>query len=138
MNGLDFNQLVWRQPPMGYGWSYLPPEPVIWADLARFDAVWAKSSEYVGANGEGSNQTGRYENVGRFLRESIGRTQIRLPTVSIEHGEIIFTDGRHRVAWLRDHGLYCMPFEVGDDCAAEFEKLFGTNARVGRVVVDAK
>ena len=128
---MDFRQLVWVQHPNGSGWTDAP-DPVIWAAVDRLDAVWRDTPEYVGVNGSGSDQEGKYEAVGTFLRCAIGTRSIFIPTVSIENGTAIFTDGRHRFAWLRDHGLRALPVEVDEDSVETCRTCFGTTERVGR------
>lgn len=52
---------------------------------------------------------------------------VELPAVGIDDdGSVGFTDGRHRFAWLRDHGVHSMPVQVSADQAAEIESRFGT------------
>jgi hypothetical protein len=44
-------------------------------------------------------------------------------------GIITFTDGRHRVAWLRNHGVEALPVEVPPDQAATIQARLGTPCR---------
>lgn len=128
---MDFEQLVWIQHPIGNGWTD-EPDPVIWAAVESLDAVWRGTPEYVGRKGLGSDQDGRYEAVGQFLRSAIGARPIFIPTVSMVDGTVSFTDGRHRFAWLRDHGLRALPVEVDEDSIETCRTCFGTTERVGR------
>lgn len=43
------------------------------------------------------------------------------------------TDGRHRFAWLRDHGLQALPVEVSTECETVYRTRFETCLRVGRL-----
>ncbi|WP_186138443.1 hypothetical protein [Burkholderia gladioli] len=129
---MNFDDLVWRAPPTGPGWESIPPEAVIWTDVARFDRSWRATQDYIGLNGVGSKQYGRYERVGVFLKAMIGKTRIYVPHVSIENGTVIFTDGRHRFAWMRDRGLTALPIEVSDEAAREFRVRFESIERIGR------
>lgn len=130
---MDFDQLVWVQPPIGEGWDDATPEPVIWTAVDLLDRVWRSASDYVGPGGAGSNQAGKYEIVGKFLRQHAGRLRFFVPSVGLEHGEVIFTDGRHRFAWLRDHGLQALPVEVGSECEKDYRARFETFLRIGRL-----
>ena len=47
-----------------------------------------------------------------------------------QDGEISFTDGRHRFAWLRDHGLKVLPVQVPPEKALLIEARFGTTSRM--------
>ncbi|WP_375234404.1 plasmid fertility inhibition factor family protein [Burkholderia pseudomallei] len=67
-----------------------------------------------------------------FLRCTIGTGPIFIPTVSMADGTVSFTDGRHRFAWLRDHGLRALPVEVDQDSVETCRTCFGTTERVGR------
>lgn len=128
---MDFEQLVWTQHSVGEGWDDAP-DPVIWASVDRLDAIWRDSDDYVGMAGRGSNQPGKYEAFGDFLRRAIGTRRIVIPTVSLVGGTAVFTDGRHRFAWLRDHGLRALPVEVGEDTVASCKASIETIERVGR------
>jgi hypothetical protein len=46
----------------------------------------------------------------------------------------MFTDGRHRFAWLRDHGLRALPVETASEQLKVFCALFETAERVGHFV----
>ncbi|WP_322080108.1 plasmid fertility inhibition factor family protein [Burkholderia cenocepacia] len=129
---MDFDQLVWIQHPIGSGWTDAP-DPVIWAAVDSLDVVWRDTPEYVGREGRGSDQDGKYEAVGEFLRCTIGTRAIIIPTISIADGTVSFTDGRHRFAWLRDRGLRALPVEVDQDSAETCRTWFGTTVRVGRL-----
>ncbi|MBU9172470.1 hypothetical protein [Burkholderia gladioli] len=128
---MNFQQLVWIQHSVGAGWN-VAQDPVVWAAVDLLDAVWRDTTDYVGVGGRGSDQNGKYEAVGTFLRHAIGKCQIFIPTVSLENGKAVFTDGRHRFAWLRDHGLRVLPVEVDEDSAGACRTCFGTSERVGR------
>lgn len=130
---MDFDQLVWIQHPIGEGWDDATPEPVIWTEVDLLDRAWRNAADYVGPGGVGSDQAGKYEFVGNFLRQYAGQLPLYVPTVSIDNGEVEFTDGRHRFAWLRDHGLQALPVEVGTECEKNYRTLFETCLRVGRL-----
>jgi hypothetical protein len=52
-----------------------------------------------------------------------------LEAVGLESGEICFTDGRHRFAWLRDHGAQSMPIDIDPAIADEIRRRFVTSER---------
>ena len=66
------------------------------------DSAWKDPSlriEKGGANGIGD----RYKNVQEFLKDN---EKVWMPEVSVNKaGEVIFVDGRHRFAALRDMGV---------------------------------
>ncbi|HGO6129305.1 TPA: hypothetical protein ACK3RK_007916 [Burkholderia cepacia] len=128
---MDFRQLVWVQHAIGEGWD-VALDPVIWASVESLDAVWRDTPGYIGLDGLGSDQAGKYQTVGDFLRFAIGRRRIFVPTVSMVGGKAIFTDGRHRFAWLRDHGLRVLPVEVDGDSVEACKATLATTERIGR------
>ena len=129
---MDFHQLVWKQVPIGEGWDD-EPDPVIWTSVNVLDKAWRNAEDYVGPGGVGSNQVGKYERVGAFLLQYAGNLRLFMPSVSFFRDQVEFTDGRHRFAWLRDHGLLSMPVEVSSDSADAFRARFETTQQIGRI-----
>ena len=52
------------------------------------------------------------------------------------HDKVEFTDGRHRFAWLRDHGLQALPVDVGAESDISFRARFETHLRAGRLYLE--
>lgn len=127
---MDFQRLVWIQHPIGEGWDD-SPDPVVWNSVDRLDSAWRGSSDYVRPRGIGSDQPEKYARVGAFLSQAIETRPIFVPTVSLYREEVVFTDGRHRFAWLRDHGLRTLPVEISPECQKIFCAYFDTLERVG-------
>lgn len=91
-------------------------------DVAKLEASFAKDANfYVGPQGEGGIK-GRYE---RFAKWMEGGQVVEMPEVCMNGDEISFINGRHRFAWMRDHGVKMMPVAVPADCAAEVKAKFG-------------
>lgn len=128
---VDFHRLVWIQHPVGEGWDD-SSDPVVWIAVDRLDSAWRGSNTYVGPRGVGSDQAGKYDRVGVFLAQAVGMRPIFVPTVSLCRGEVVFTDGRHRFAWLRDQGLQALPVEVAPERLKTFCAYFETVERVGQ------
>lgn len=127
----DILRIVWKQETIGEGWD-ASLDPVIWIATAALDAEWGKSSDYISAGGIGSLHAGRYEHFGKFFPAA---EFIYMPTISFdEQGIIVFTNGRHRFAWLRDHGVRSLPIQVEEEQADLFESRFGTRDRVGVIM----
>jgi hypothetical protein len=56
-----------------------------------------------------------------------------MPHVALaDEGYIVFSDGRHRFAWLRDHGVRALPVTVSPDIEVEVRRRFGTKSRISR------
>jgi hypothetical protein len=112
---------------LGEGWGPQHRDEVVWVDVTKLDRCWRESSDYVGPGGTGANIRGRYEDVGEHITAG---NPLLMPSVCLdEAGIITFTDGRHRVAWLRDHGVEALPVEVPPDQAATIQARFGTTCR---------
>jgi len=50
--------------------------------------------------------------------------------VSLDENKVRFTDGRHRVSWLRDRGVTALPLQVPPGQAREFERRFGRDPAI--------
>lgn len=118
------------KPPVR--WSFVADfaETVVWLDVAKFDAAWQASENYVGAGGAGSLHGRRYLNVGCFIE---AHWQLWYPHVALIDGLPEFVDGRHRFAWLRDHGASAIPVTVSSPDDVELEQLYGSPIRLTTV-----
>ena len=96
--------------------------------IDKIDAAWRAADEargfYVGINGAGSNQCGKYV---AAKREVVDGTWT--PPVVVFAGEdksgIAFTDGRHRFAAARDLGRRSVLVEVDPEQVVAFREKFG-------------
>src|ERR1017187_2127196 len=85
-------------------------DEIVWLSVFAVDASWQKDGDYVGVGGTGRAILGRYEKVGQRFEQG---ERMWLPQVCLDHSEeIVFTDGRHRFAWLRDRGCTALPMQV--------------------------
>jgi hypothetical protein len=48
-----------------------------------------------------------------------------MPHISLKHYTMHFTDGRHRFAWMRDHGATMLPVTITSDQAVGLDKWLG-------------
>jgi len=118
----------WEQQPKGDGWDNAPDDALVWLAIPLIESSFAlDQSYYVGGGGTGMGQRGRYENIGRHFRS--GRP-MWMPHLGLSaEGAITFTDGRHRFAWVRDHGAAALPVTTDPDQASVLVARFGTNLR---------
>jgi hypothetical protein len=110
-------------------WIRLYPNVAVWITVAKLDASWKHdTARNVGihATGPGNASPERYKRFGEWFAE--GRP-VWMPDVGLTDGYIGFGDGRHRFAWLRDHGVQALPVTVTADIAAEVRRRFGTASR---------
>jgi hypothetical protein len=100
------------------------PRCVVWVNVAKLDA--ALRIARVDADAAWHRQ------FIAFLERGI---PVRMPIIGVyDDGSVVFEDGRHRFAWVRDHGAESLPVQAYD---AEQERLvrqlFG--GRIGRCQV---
>jgi uracil-DNA glycosylase len=99
-------------------------DEIVWVSISRVDASWQRDASYIGRHGTGAAIAGRYEKAGKRFE---GGDSMCLPVIGVdETGEIAFSDGRHRFAWLRDHAATALPVHVSPDQASIIREKFGT------------
>ena len=112
-------------------WTALYPDPVVWISVAKLDASWRHDvGFYLGkyATGPGNAQPYSYNRFGEWLAKP--HPTVWMPHVALDaDGNITFSDGRHRFAWLRDHGVRVLPVTVSPEIEAEVRRRFGTKGR---------
>lgn len=89
-------------------------------DSNVFDKAFSKTTwQYVGEGGEGGIE-GRYKKFAEFIKDA---KSIEAPNVSVDKdGSIIFGDGRHRYAYLRDSGVKNIPLSMDAESIKNAEK----------------
>jgi len=119
------NQMIeWRYIPAAEGWDDYEPDIALWLDVAKVDAAWRRTGQYIvpgGANG----QDRRYSNAGKWFANFPYSNMLVISLKS--SGRITFTDGRHRFSWLRDHGAKAIQFQVSPADADELRAQLGTD-----------
>jgi hypothetical protein len=123
-----WNKLEWRE--------YVR----VWIDVTKLDAMLRLvPSDYVGFAGE-NGILGKYTGVDDFVRS--GKEALYMPKAGVRShagsaGDKIayILDGRHRFAWMRDHGAQAIPVSAPADEALEIAKLVRTKFRVCRVTM---
>lgn len=120
--------VLWEVQPFGDGWEDLELEPVVWLDIAKVEASFARTGDhYVGKGGSGAGQPSRFANIGRHFRS--GRP-MWMPHLGLDENLLIsFTDGRHRFAWVRDHGAAAIPVTTSLEEEQELLRRFGSTLR---------
>jgi site-specific DNA-cytosine methylase len=85
-----------------------------------FDKAFSKTTwQYVGKGGEGGIE-GRYKKFAEFIKDA---RSIEAPNVSVgKDGAIVFGDGRHRYAYLRDSGVKNIPLSMDAESIKNAEK----------------
>ena len=102
--------LRWRHPAPAWI-KESKRDSVVWVDVEQLDIAWRCTDQYVGLGGTGAAIAGRYKRFGEWLAHT--EKAVMMPTIGLcDDGEVSFTDGRHRFAWLRDRGLKRIPAAV--------------------------
>jgi len=89
-------------------------------NVEKFDPAFAKNEDqYIGEKGKGGIGK-RYEGIEKFLKTA---KSMRASEAHVnEHGAVIFGDGRHRYAYLRDQGLKRIPMSMSKEAAKHAKK----------------
>lgn len=113
----------------------IAPDPEVWIDVARLDEAWrGDGSYYVAFGGQGGSK----ERFARAGERFMAGLETYMPEVCLEaDGTVTFTDGRHRFAWCRDHGVAVMPVAVCREGEAEMRRRFGTDSRVSQAEISS-
>jgi hypothetical protein len=101
----------------------------VWVSVAKLDQEWQRSkSEYIGAGGQ-NGMLGKYENFSGWI---VSAKNVEMPEVCLVNGFVRFNNGRHRFAWLRDHGVTALQVSVQPSDVATFERMYGSQDRVSQ------
>lgn len=103
---------------------------IVWVSIAKADASWRRDDLYVPRGAPDSR--GKYDRAGEWILTS--PLPIEMPHVSLYRGALSFTDGRHRFAWVRDHGGKAIPLTIWKREAKRLTERFGTPLRVCEIV----
>lgn len=102
----------------------------VWVDVEKLEDNFRDAGLYVGFSGL-HGIAGRYEGVDQFL---VSGGRLYMPTVCVSTKDarrfVCIYDGRHRFAWLRDHGAKALPVAAPIGDANEVRKLVGSKARI--------
>lgn len=96
------------------------------------DRAWKRDADYyIPSGGRGSEW--KYRKFGEWL-EAHPLIQIWMPHVSLRNYTMHFTDGRHRFAWMRDHGAMTLPVTISPEQASRLETWLGARTAEGDAV----
>lgn len=102
----------------------------VWVSVVKVENNWRRNKDrYVGLGGTHHAVAGRYEHFGEWVKS---HSQIEMPEISLNDGLIEFSNGRHRFAWFRDHGMNSLQVQIPPDQEEVFKKEFGTMSRLSQ------
>jgi len=89
-------------------------------DVDKLEEAFKKNKDqYIGEKGEGGIGK-RYEGVEKFLKNA---KSMRASEIHVrDNGAVIFGDGRHRYAYLRDKGLKSIPMSITKEAIKNAKK----------------
>jgi hypothetical protein len=135
---IKWNERAFRLCDENYVPVYYEP---VWIDVRKLDALLPLASKmhHVGFAGKNGIR-GKYTGVDNFVR-SAGRKPLNMPSAEIQRAcmehpdqDIVYLfNGRHRFAWMRDHGAQALPVAAPISEASEVARLVGSDARICRV-----
>ena len=101
-------------------------------DVVKVDVAWQQSELYISNGGGWAGDPERYEKFGKWMER---KEPIQIASLGLFDEVIEFNDGRHRFAWLRDHGVKIMTVHVDPDkvelVKSRFEALAGLISSLG-------
>ncbi len=122
--------LTWALTPVGEGRD-VEPDAVVRVSVATIEASFVVGDQWVGPRGAGCGQRSRYDAVGRHF---LSGHPMYMAYISLDEAEHVrFTDGRHRFAWVRDHGATALPVATAPDRAERMRTLFGAEDEICQV-----
>jgi hypothetical protein len=105
-------EIIWRSIHPHPDWSE-EIDPVVWIEPSKLDVVWRVSPGWVGPGGVPGGQDDRYARAGIWF---CGGRPTNMIQIWMSRDSVEFTDGRHRFAWLRDHGVAAIPVQTSPEC----------------------
>jgi hypothetical protein len=97
---------------------------IVWVDVAKADTLWQRDSFYIPLSAP--DHRGKYERFGQWLARA--QCPVEMAHVSVgDANSLSFSNGRHRFAWVRDHGANAVPVTIWRGQARRLAKLAGTN-----------
>jgi 2'-5' RNA ligase/GNAT superfamily N-acetyltransferase len=99
----------------------LSGEKLVSIDTAAFDTAFQRETGFYLSEGGGPNAIhDRYTRFGDFIAEhdSIESSEVTINA----NGKVGFTNGRHRYAWLRDHGVANIPVSMDEESIAHAKR----------------
>ncbi len=123
MNSINHRvvQVVWKRAGL------FTDDLEVWVSVEKIEANWrADGEDYIGRNGVGAAKPGAYEGFSAWVQSG---QPVEMPEVTIYEGRIQFSNGRHRFAFFRDHGMTAMQVQTDPADIELFKKMFGTTER---------
>lgn len=128
-DGSTAQVIRWKPSTADQGAIAAGEETIVWVDVAKIEAAWSTDRNfYVGPQGTVNAIGKRYDRFGEWLKDG---EVVEMSCLGFDgdRDRPFFTNGRHRFAWMRDHGAVAIPVCTPTDRAEEFRARYGTNLR---------
>ena len=106
---------------------------IVWVNVAKINASWRyERGFYIARGGRTRVAIGtRYAKVGDWVATG---EKMWMPHIALDdHRRATFSDGRHRFAWMRDHGVRALPVTCDQQQSHQIGRLFGSKSRKCRL-----
>jgi hypothetical protein len=114
-------------------WDARAGDTLVNVDPATFDRGFARDNAYVGPQGEGGIE-GRYSRFAEWQRTA---KSIEASSVSVrDNGLVVFGNGRHRYAFMRDQGVQQIPVSMDEDSLRNAIRFGYVDASAGQQVLN--
>ena len=100
---------------------------VVWLDVAKADKAWSRDNGLYIPRDKFEEHQWKYARFGEWFLDQ--RQPVEMAHVGLEGRKLHFTDGRHRFAWMRDHGAQALPVTACRGDASPMLKHLGTQSR---------
>jgi len=122
----DLLEIQWRLIHPHPSWPDAATDPVAWIDPSKFDLKWQRSDQWVGLGGVPGGHDSRYPRAGEWICNGKPTDMCQ---IYVNEDGVGFIDGRHRFAWLRDHGVSAIPVQLSPESLAYGIGSFETDLR---------
>lgn len=113
-------------------WELALPESgdiPVWVSVTKLEHEWRRSvTEYIGAGGD-NGMPGKYDHFAEWIMSA---KYVEMPEVCLVDGFVRFNNGRHRFAWLRDHGMTALQVATQPGDVKSIKMKFGTQDEVSQ------
>lgn len=112
---IDFSKINWLRQWDG------TDDVVVWVSVPKVNDLWRKERGFY-LSPRVCPSLERYHRFGAWIQTN---TDVWMSHLGLYGGRISFTDGRHRFAWFRDHGLEALPVTTERGHGAKLRRAVG-------------
>lgn len=117
---------------MKIDWEMALPESgdvSVLVSVEKIEHEWRRSTDKYIRTGCENGMLRKYEIFEKWIMSA---KYVKMPEVCIVNDFVQFNNGRHRFAWLRDHGMTALRINVQPTDVATFETYFGSQERTSQ------